>query len=63
MSLHGLVMLGMIGFGGGGKDSRTSHLWIVRRDTQHLGKAAWETPVAEVIEGVRKHSHSCLRRC
>jgi hypothetical protein len=41
----------MIGFGGGGKDSRTSHLWIARRDTQHLGKAPWETPVAEVFAG------------
>jgi cyclophilin family peptidyl-prolyl cis-trans isomerase len=41
---------GMVGFGGGGHsgESRTSHLWILRRDSKHLGKASWETPVAEV---------------
>lgn len=40
---------GMLGYGGHGKDSRTSHLWILRRDSKHLGKASWETPVAEVV--------------
>ena len=38
---------GMVGFGGGGHfaESRSSHLWILRRDSNHLGKASWETPV------------------
>lgn len=43
---------GMLGFGGGGHSgaSRTSHMWILRRDSSHLGKASWETPVAEVSD-------------
>ena len=43
---------GMLGYGGRGKDSRTSHMWVLRRDSAHLGKASWETPFAEVVAGL-----------
>lgn len=35
-----------------GKDSRTSHMWVAVKDSNWLGKASWEVPVARVISGM-----------
>ena len=53
---HPLVKIptkrGMLGYGGGGNDSRTCHMWVAVADSEWLGKAVWETPVARVISGM-----------
>jgi peptidyl-prolyl cis-trans isomerase A (cyclophilin A) len=44
---------GAFGFGGNGKDSRGSHMWIVRKTLAEvhpsLGSAVWDVPVAQVV--------------
>ena len=37
---------------GSGPDSRTCQLWVARADSDWLGKAAWETPVARIATGM-----------
>eukprot|EP00873_Tetraselmis_striata_P001216 jgi/Tetstr1/421480/TSEL_012428.t2 len=46
------VKRGTMAFAGGGKDSRTTQIWIAFSDSEHLGKALWETPFAQVVEGM-----------
>jgi cyclophilin family peptidyl-prolyl cis-trans isomerase len=43
---------GMVSFAGGGTDSRTTQLFVSLRDSKYLGKANWETPIAQVVEGM-----------
>ena len=42
----------MVSFAGGGTDSRTTQLFVTLRDSKFLGKANWETPIAQVVEGM-----------
>ena len=49
LSLTTGIRRGMICFAGGGQDSRASDLFINRADSEHLGSASWETPVAEIV--------------
>eukprot|EP01052_Picozoa_sp_SAG31_P009103 SAG31_NODE_471_length_15238_cov_14.684554_11_plen_129_part_00 len=42
---------GMVSFAGGGVDSRTTQLFVSLRDSNHLGKANWETPIGQIVEG------------
>jgi len=46
------VKRGTMAFAGGGKDSRTTEMWIAYRDSKTLGNAFWETPFAQVVEGM-----------
>lgn len=48
----GFLRRGMVSFAGGGSDSRTTQLFVSLRDSKYLGKANWETPVAQVVEGM-----------
>ena len=48
----GFLKRGMISFAGGGTDSRTTQLFVSLRDSKYLGKAHWETPIAQVVEGM-----------
>ena len=44
------VKPGYFGFGGSGKNSRSSHLWVARADFfGGLGKNPWDTPVARIV--------------
>ena len=47
---------GYIGFGGGGPDTRTYHMWLARKNFAavhpSLGKNSWDTPVARVTSGL-----------
>jgi|EP01046_Picozoa_sp_COSAG06_P048225 cyclophilin family peptidyl-prolyl cis-trans isomerase len=42
----------MISFAGGGADSRTTQLFVSLRDSKYLGKAKWETPIGQIVEGM-----------
>lgn len=42
----------MVSFAGGGSDSRTTQLFVTLRDSKYLGKAKWETPIAQIVEGM-----------
>eukprot|EP00568_Trieres_chinensis_P012147 CAMPEP_0183300898 /NCGR_PEP_ID=MMETSP0160_2-20130417/7173_1 /TAXON_ID=2839 ORGANISM="Odontella Sinensis, Strain Grunow 1884" /NCGR_SAMPLE_ID=MMETSP0160_2 /ASSEMBLY_ACC=CAM_ASM_000250 /LENGTH=287 /DNA_ID=CAMNT_0025463399 /DNA_START=20 /DNA_END=883 /DNA_ORIENTATION=+ len=44
---------GTVSFAGGGKDSRTSQLFISYSKSRSLGTQMWETPIGEVIEGMQ----------
>mmetsp|Transcript_15686 Transcript_15686/g.43888 ORF Transcript_15686/g.43888 Transcript_15686/m.43888 type:complete len:235 (-) Transcript_15686:237-941(-) len=46
------VKRGTVAFAGGGHDSRTTEIWIAFKDSHHLGKAPWETPFGQVVEGM-----------
>uniref|UniRef100_A0A7S1T0Y9 peptidylprolyl isomerase n=1 Tax=Tetraselmis chuii TaxID=63592 RepID=A0A7S1T0Y9_9CHLO len=46
------VKRGTIAFAGSGQNSRTTQMWIAFQDSAHLGKAFWETPFAQVTEGM-----------
>lgn len=48
----GYLKRGMVSFAGGGTDSRTTQLFVSLRDSKYLGKANWETPIAQVVEGM-----------
>jgi cyclophilin family peptidyl-prolyl cis-trans isomerase len=48
----GFLARGMLSFAGGGADSRTTQLFVSLRDSKYLGKAAWETPVGQIVEGM-----------
>jgi len=37
-----------VSFAGGGKDTRTTQTFITFADSDHLGKAPWETPIGYV---------------
>lgn len=47
---------GHFGFGGGGPDSRTCHMWIARKTfaevSPMLGKSSWDTSVAQIVSGL-----------
>lgn len=42
---------GTISFAGSGVDSRTTNIFISYADSDHLGRASWETPIGVVTEG------------
>ena len=42
----------MLSFAGGGADSRTTQLFVSLRDSKYLGKAKWETPIGQIVEGM-----------
>jgi peptidyl-prolyl cis-trans isomerase A (cyclophilin A) len=49
---QGLMDRGMVSFAGGGSDSRTTQLFVSLKDSHFLGKAKWETPIGQVVEGL-----------
>mmetsp|Transcript_27637 Transcript_27637/g.49315 ORF Transcript_27637/g.49315 Transcript_27637/m.49315 type:complete len:252 (-) Transcript_27637:125-880(-) len=46
------VKRGTMAFAGSGRNSRTTQVWISFKDSKRLGKAPWETPFAQVTEGM-----------
>lgn len=51
-TLHGTFERGMLSFAGGGKDSRSTQLFISYKDSTWLGNSPWETPFGKVVEGM-----------
>jgi len=45
-----LVKRGTMAYAGGGKDSRTTQVWIAFKPNRNLGTQLWETPFGEVLE-------------
>ena len=48
---------GYLGFGGGGPNTRTCHMWVARKTFAEvhpsLGKSSWDSPVARVTSDLR----------
>ena len=42
----------MVSFAGGGANSRTTQLFVNLKDSRNLGKAKWETPIGQVVQGM-----------
>lgn len=42
----------MVAFAGGGKNSRTTQLFVTYNHIPSLGKSSWETPIGKVISGM-----------
>src|SRR3546814_4367588 len=45
------ITRGMVSFAGAGQDSRSTQIFIAYSDLPFLGKAAWETPFAVLVDG------------
>ena len=43
---------GWVAFAGNGANSRHNQLFIAFHDSNHLGKALWESPIGEVVVGM-----------
>lgn len=43
---------GTMSFAGGGDNTRDSQIFVSYADSDHLGKAPWETPFGMVVEGM-----------
>ena len=44
---------GIVSYAGSGPDSRTSQLFISYGSAPSLGRELWETPIGEIIEGIK----------
>jgi len=48
---HKGIKRGYLSFAGGGRNTRSSQLFIAFEDLDFLGKEPWETPFGKIIEG------------